>query len=213
MQDHVALLRRLRFQIGQPLPRFQILRANDAALRDGRRKIAARGLRVFPLGAEQSVNPAVFVPHEPHVIDVDVRIVGLGQDDGIIPKAETIDAACAFGDGEKALAIDPFDAGDEINPPVEFDRAGIEHAVDAQSLHQMRIRLVIQIVTPKDRRMLGGQHGIPIAMKHAVAFGVRLVGPIDQRSMFGKKLLQTFVEFFARHSLVLRGIMRIECGE
>jgi len=39
MEHHVPLLRRMGFQIGEPLPTLQILGSRDAALRDGRGSI------------------------------------------------------------------------------------------------------------------------------------------------------------------------------
>src|ERR1035441_7176756 len=51
VEHHVALLRRLRFEIGQPLPRLQIPGAGDAALRHGcslQKGAAAEQLATLP---------------------------------------------------------------------------------------------------------------------------------------------------------------------
>ena len=177
---------RAGLEIVEPLPGLEVLRAGDAALGDGGGQVAARGVGVLALGAEQAVDPAVLVPDETHVVHVDVGVGRLGHDHRVIPEAEPVDAGRAFGDGEEALAVGAFDAGRQIDLAVQLDGAGIEGAVDAQPLHQVRIGLVVQIVPPEDRRVLGRQHRVLVAVEHAVAALGDPVGPVDESLVLGQ---------------------------
>jgi len=54
------------------------------------------------------------------------------------------------------LAIHTFDSDEHSDLAVEFDGSRVEGCVDAYALLQERIRFGIEVVTPDERRMLGG---------------------------------------------------------
>src|SRR5690606_1385383 len=111
VQDDVALLPRVGFQVGQALPRNEVLRPGDAGLRHRRRGVTWWRLGILALGAKDAVDPPVFVAGEAHVVDVHVGVFGLGHHDRIIPETEVVDAVWAFGNGEEGFPIGSFDAG------------------------------------------------------------------------------------------------------
>ena len=167
MQHDVALLRRGRLQVGQALPRLEILRADQAGLRDRARQVAGLGVRVLGLGAERAVDVAVLVEGDAHVIDVGLRLE-LGQVDGLGPEAPAVDAVGALGDREEALAVVALEADDHVDLPLPVERAGVERGIDAEAFHQERIGLRVEVEAPLDRRVAVGDGRVSEALEHAV---------------------------------------------
>ena len=124
--------------------------------RIGRRRwIGRRGcLWIAPLGAEKSVDTAVLVLHESHVVDVGVEALGFRDHAGFVPEAESIDAAFRFRDGEKAFSVPALDAHADDDFSLLLDGARIERGVDSEALHQERIGLRIEIVAPFQRHVV-----------------------------------------------------------
>ena len=137
--------------------------------------------------------------HQPHVVDVDVRVARLGQDDGIIPEPEALGATLALGDREEALAVNALDASHQVNRPVQLDRAGVERAVDSQPLHQVRVRPVVQVVAPEDRRVLGREHRVLEPVEEAVAPVHDRVVAMDQGLVLGQELIELALEHLGDH--------------
>ena len=139
-QVHIALLRALQSdQVRQPLPGDKILGADDAGGRDRGGQI--RVGRILAFRAEDTVDPAIFMPGQAHVINVGLFRAGIRQKDGSIPEAEPVHGRIALGHAKEALAVVAFNAGNQIILAIQFDGAGIKHGVDAQTLHEIRIVL------------------------------------------------------------------------
>ena len=158
VQHHVALLRRFALEVGEPLPRCGIL----------------------ALGAEEAVDPAVFVLHKPHVIDINVRVGGLRHKYRKIPEAEVIRAIKTFSDGEEGFAVRAFHPRHHQELALVQDRAGVEGRIDSHALHQEGIRLLVEVVAPGDRRVRGGQHRKLVAVKDPIAAGRFAIAPRQQ---------------------------------
>ena len=125
-----------------------------------------------------------------HVIDVGVRIIGLGDDTGRLPETETVDAIVALGDGKERLAIVALYPGDQVELAVELDGAGIEHRIDAQALHQERVGLRVEIITPVQRHMVRGQYRVLVTQEDAIARQYRRVLACQQGFLLGLQLRQ-----------------------
>ena len=163
MQDHVALLGRAQgLEVGQALPVLEVLGAHDARRRDRGREI--RIARILALGAEHAVDPAVLVLGQAHVVDVGLLRAGVGQRNGIVPEVEAVDAGVGLGHREEGLAVRALHAHDEVELAVEVDRAAVEHGVDAQALHEVGIRLGVEVVSPVHGREFAREHGILVAV-------------------------------------------------
>ena len=113
MQHHIALLGTLGSQIRQALPVLEVLGAHDAGGGHGAGGIALGSIRILALGAEDAVDPSILVSREASVIEVGVRIGGLGREDGFWIEGPVVDAVLAARQGEEALAIPAFGADDQ----------------------------------------------------------------------------------------------------
>ena len=61
-------------------------------------------------GAEDAVDPSVFMGREAHIVDVGGGDYIFGQHDGIVPQAEVVHAIGTFGYGEEGFAVGAFHA-------------------------------------------------------------------------------------------------------
>ena len=103
-----------------------------------------------------------------HVIDVRVGIGRLGDNAGLVPKAEAVGAGGGFGDGKKALAIPALHAGANDDLAVMLERAGIEDGVNTQAFEEEGVGLWVEIVAPLERHMGGGKDRAAVALINAV---------------------------------------------
>ena len=168
MKHHVPLLA-LGLQVREALPVHQVLRPGDAGGRDGRRQVAGRRRRILPLHAEDAVDPAVLVRGQAHVIHVGRGLPPLRHRDGTVPEAEVVHPVRALRHGEVALPVGAFHAAHQDILPVPLDGAAVEHRMDAEAFHQVRICLLIQVIPPEQRGVLRRQNGILISFVNPVS--------------------------------------------
>jgi len=207
VQNDVSLLRRVGFQIGKTLPRLQVTRAGDSALGHCRGQIAGCRVGVFAFRAKQSVQMAVFMANQTHVIHVGIRIFGFRHDHRVVPEAKAFGGLVGFRHRQKTLAITPLDAGHEIELAVELYRTGIECGVDPHSFHQVRVRFAIQIIAPDEGRVLSRQHRVLPPEVDSICIWIELVGTRDQSFVLLSQMFQTPFKFFSSHgfSFILSG--------
>ena len=144
----------------------------------------------MPLRAEQAVNPAILVADEAHVVQIRLLRLVIRHPHRVIPEPEPVHAGFALRHGEKRFTVPALDARHQHDVPVPFHRADVEDAVDAQPCHEMRIGGVIEIITPEQGRVFGGQHRKFIPVKDAVADFLRAVAAFDQLFMLSLELFQ-----------------------
>src|SRR5690554_3006294 len=75
MQHGIALLRSGTYQVGQPLPFFEVSGANNPALGDSSRLLKVIRRRIALFGAEYSIHPTIFMLCQTHIVYIHV---GLG---------------------------------------------------------------------------------------------------------------------------------------
>ena len=167
MQHHVALLAGA-LDVRQALPVHQILGAGHAGGRRGGRQVSLR-VMVFALYAEDAVNPAVLMGGEAHVVHVGGGFSPLRHGDGTGPEAEVVHTVRAFGHGKEGLAVVSFHTHHQHVFVTPLDGAGIEGGMDADPFHQIRISLLVQVIAPLQRSMLGREDGILVALVNAVS--------------------------------------------
>jgi len=97
---------------------------------------------------------------QPHIVDIGLLRAGIRQQNGLFPEVEALHRAVALCHAEEALAVVALNAGDQIILAVQLDGTGIEHSVDAQTLHEVRIRLRVQVEPPAQRDGFAGQHRV-----------------------------------------------------
>ena len=183
MQHAIALVGRRRgTQVVEPFPVDQVLGAHDASVRPRSGEIRRSG--ILALAAEHAVQPAVLMLGDPHVVDVGFLRADIGQLYRMIPEAETVHPAVAFRHRKKGLAVVSFYPGDDVVFPVPVKRAGVEHRVDAQPLHEIRVAVFVEIVFPEGRHMSAGEHRMHITVDNPVVKGAFFILFPDQLLVF-----------------------------
>ena len=175
VQHHVALLA-LAFEVGQALPCHQVLGAGDAAGGGRRREVAGLAV-VVALDTEESVDPAILVLGQAHVIDIGADALGVGHRDRTGPEAEVVDAVGTLRHGEERLAVVALHPDHEQVASVELDGSGVECGVEADALHEIWVGRGVEVVSPLQRHHVGGHHGVEVTLIDAIA----LDGGIDTR--------------------------------
>jgi hypothetical protein len=120
------------------------------------------------------------MPHHADVIDVHIRIAGLRHQDRIIPEAKVVDAIGALGYSQKRFSIRPFYSRQHQDLALVFNCSGIECGIDSHPLHQVWIRLGIEVIPPENGRVLRGDHWVLIPIEDAVPILQLGVFPPDQ---------------------------------
>ena len=150
MQHNVTLLG-FGTQVGQTLPVHEVLGAGDAA-GGGSCAEVARLAVVVAFYAEKSIDPAILMLGKAHVIDIGGRSIE------------------RFGNGEERLAVVAFDTHYQNILVAPLECAGVEGGVDADALHEERIRFGIIVIAPKQGRMGCRNNRKFVTVEDAVAF-------------------------------------------
>ena len=191
VQHHVALLASAA-DIAQALPVHKVLGTGHAGSGRCGREVS-RCRMVFPLHAEDPVNPAVFVGGQAHVVHIGGGFSVLGHGDRMRPELEMVHAVGAFRHGEEGFAVRPFYPGHHHILAVPFDGAGIEYGMNADPFHQIRIGFRIQVVAPGERGMLGREDGMLVALVNTITFDGR-IGALQKPLVVGPQPGQSFFE-------------------
>ena len=166
VQHHVALLAGT-LDIRQALPVHQILGAGHAGGSRSGREVSFCVV-VLALHAENAVNPAVLVGGKAHIIHIGSGLSPLGHRDGTRPEGEIVHAVGTFGHGKERLAVGSFYTHHQHILVFPLDGAGIKGGVNAETLHQVRVAVRIEVVAPLQRSMVGRQDGILVTLVHTV---------------------------------------------
>lgn len=160
VKNDIPLLRGRRFDVGEAFPRDEVFRAHETGLGGGGRLVGSGGCVVAALGAEDAVDPAVFVFDEAHIIDIGIGVVRFGNDARFFPESESFDTVGAFRHGEKAFAVPAFDADAEEDFTVAFDGTGVEGGVDAHAFEEEWVGGRVEVVAPFEGHMTRGDGGV-----------------------------------------------------
>ena len=193
VQHHIALLAP-RLNVRQAFPVHEVLGAGYAGSGGGGGQVPFQRV-VLALHAENTVNPAILVPGEAHVVNVGGGFSPFGHGDRTRPEGEVVHAVGALGHGKEGLAVGPFHTDYQDVFVAPLDGAGIQRSVNADPLHQERIAFLVQVVAPLQRGVLPGEDGILVAFINTVpldgnvrAFNQSLVALIEP----GKPFLECF---------------------
>jgi len=112
----------------------------------------------------------------------------------MVPEPEPIDAGRALGHGKKRLAVVPLHPCHQQVAAVQLDGTSVEHRVHPQPLHQVRVRLRVEVVAPDERRVVGRKDRVLVALHDAVVTRHRLIGALQEGLIRLPKGLKTPVE-------------------
>jgi len=148
VQHHVALLRRLRFQVGEALPDLQSLVRTMPHCATAE-EVSRRASWVFAFGAEEAVDIAVFMLHQAHVVDIRVGVAVSGSRTGS-SRNESCPRRWGFRPRRKTTCGPRLDARHEQKLALMEQSAGVECGIDAHALEKQRIGFAVEIVAPED---------------------------------------------------------------
>ena len=129
-----------------------------------------------------------------HIIDICRRLAILRQSDRTIPETEVVHSVRALGHCKEGLAVSSLDAYYKNIFSVPLDGSGVECSVHAETLHQIRICLLIEVVAPEKRSVVTCKDRIRITLVNSVTFD-RLILLCDEGFVLCLQPLQSFVEF------------------
>ncbi len=186
MQHNITLLA-LCFQIRKAFPVLQVLGTGDTGCSRCRRQISCRSIIVRSFGTEYTIYPTVLMSGKAHIINVRCRNNIFRHRHRIIPKTEIIYSVRTLCNGKERFTVSTFHAYHQQILSVPFDGTGIHGCIHADTLHQIRIRLLIQIITPEYRRMGSSQHRMFITGNNTISTFHRIVFAGEEFLMFGQQ--------------------------
>ncbi len=158
MQHYVTLLR-LRLQVGQALPCLQVFGAGDTSCCSGCTQVAGLAV-VVTLSAEDTINPAILMLCDAHIINIGSRDDVVRHGDRLLPEAEVIHAVRRLGHGKERLAVSTLDTNYQTILALPFDGSRIQRGIHHDTLHQVRVVLFAEIIAPFQRRMFSSKYRI-----------------------------------------------------
>ena len=168
VENDVALLR-LRLEIRKALPVHEVLGTCDAGCSNSRRKISRWSIRILALYAEDAVDPSVLMGGQTHVVYVCRRLAIFRHSDRTVPETEIVHTVRTFCHSKERLAVSTLDTHHENILSVPLDRTRIECGMDAETLHEVRIRLLVHVIPPEQRSMVSGKDRESVALIDAVS--------------------------------------------
>ena len=84
---------------------FFEISTHDACFGYGRRQVTRYSVRIKAFATKYTINPAIFVGRQTHVVDICFIRVCVRQLYRIFPEAKIIDAIGTFGDGEERFSF------------------------------------------------------------------------------------------------------------
>ena len=106
---------------------------------------------------------------ETHVIDIGGGDGVLRHGDGLRPEAEVVDAVRTFSHGEETLAVGTLDTYNEQVLAVKLYGSAVERGVHHDALLQVGVVLLVEVIAPFQRSVLGCEDWILIACVDAVS--------------------------------------------
>ena len=146
MENHIALLA-LGLQIRKTLPVYQVLGTGDGCCSSSSTEVT-RLIIIMTLSTEHAIDVAILMSCESHIIDVGSRNNILRHGDRLIPETEVVNTIRTLCYGKEALAVSTLYTNNEEILTIPLDGTRIERSIHHDALHEIRITLLIEVVTP-----------------------------------------------------------------
>ena len=129
------------------------------------------------LSTEHTIDPAVFVLRNTHVIDISGRIYSsfrrVGRSfwhgDGLWPETEVVHSVRTLSYSKERLSVGSLHTDDEHILAIPFHGTSVERGVHHDTLHEEGIILLAEVIAPFQWGMVGSENGIDIFLIDAVA--------------------------------------------
>ena len=150
--EHDVTLLRLCLQIGQTIPGLQVFCTGDTCSSSGSRKVAR--LRVImTLCTEHTIDPAVLMLSDTHIIDVRGGNHIVGHRDRLFPETEVVDAVGRLCHSEETLTVGSLNTDHQHVFPLPLQSTSIQRSITHDTLHQIGIILFVEVVFPFQRHV------------------------------------------------------------
>ena len=152
MKNDIALLT-LCLQVRQTLPCLQVF----GTCYCGRCRCCTQVARhrvIVTLCAEDAINPSVLMRRDAHVIDIRCRNYILWHCYRFFPEAEVINTVRTLCNSKETLAVSTLNTDNQKILAVPFYCTRVKCCIHHYSLHQVRVVLLTEIITPFQRRVL-----------------------------------------------------------
>ena len=146
MENHIALLA-LGLQVRKTLPVYQVLGTGDGCCSCSSTEVA-RLIIIMTLCTEHTIDVTILMSCESHIIDVGSRNNILRHGNRLIPETEVVNTIRTLCYGKEALAVSTLYTNNEEILTIPLDGTRIEGSIHHDALHEIRITLLIEVVTP-----------------------------------------------------------------
>ena len=192
MENDVALLT-LGLEVGQTLPVDEVFCACNGGSGCCSREVS--GLRVIvTLCTEDTVDISVLMCREAHVVDICSGNHIFGHCDWLWPEAEVVDAVRTLSHCEEALAVGTLHTHNKHILAVPLDGTGVECGVHHDTLHQVGIVLLAEVISPLKRCVSRCEDRVLILLVNAVILSRWLVGLAQQFLMRLAQSCHSFIK-------------------
>ena len=169
VKNNVTLLR-LRLEVWKTLPVHQILCACNTCCCNCRRKIACRRIRILAFNTEDAVNPTILMCCESHIVYISRRLTIFRHCDRTIPETEVIHSVRALCHRKERLAVSTLDTNYKNILSIPFDCSGIEGGMHLETLHEIWICFLVEVISPEQRSVGCCDNRVHIALIYAITF-------------------------------------------
>ena len=135
---------------------------------------------VLPLNTEDPVDPSVLMGSETHVVDVGGRVAIFRHRYRTGPETEVVHSVRALGHSEERFPVGALNPDEQDVFISKLDGSGIEGRMDAEPLHQVRISLLMEIISPLQRSVVSCQDRVLITFIDTI--------PLNRDILFAEKL-------------------------
>lgn len=93
------------------------------------------------------------------------------------------------GNGEERLAMNSLYANHKEDLAIELDGTRVERGIHADAFHEIRIRVVVQVISPEDLGVPGRHNRICISLVDAISFFSVIICPQPAQVVSPDRLL------------------------
>ena len=112
------------------------------------------------LSTEYAVNPAILMLRDAHIIDVRGGNHVVGHGDRLLPETEIVDTVGRLGHSKEGLAVGTLDTNHKAVFALPLDGTAVQRGIHHDTLHEIGIVLLTEIVLPLQRGVLGSENRI-----------------------------------------------------
>ena len=201
MKNHIALLT-LGLQVWKTLPVDQVLGTCNSCSSCSSTQVAWLVI-IVAFCTEHTIDITILMSGESHIIDIGSRNYILWHGDRLIPETEVIYTVRTLSYSEEALAVGTLHTYNEEILAVPLDGTRIESSIHHDTLHQIWVTLLIEVVSPLQWSMFCGEDWVLIFLVDTVAPLYRFILAAQQFLVMSTESLHFFLKCSHNISILL----------